>query len=142
MVLRYETLKKPITDDLKKLFKETKLMVLNPQAHFQDISLPIYKVELEKAFELIKLLKQNYPIPQYTIALSKGMKMQFKHPTARYTFDFELSSDFFIENLNGTENITYPKCIISSWQFNNRIFWDFIKIDVVEYNSPIDAEIK
>jgi energy-coupling factor transporter ATP-binding protein EcfA2 len=141
MCERYKVLKRPITDDLKKLFKETKLMVLNPQAHFQDISLPIYKVELEKAFELIKLLKQNYPIPQYTIALSKGMKMQFKHPTARYTFDFELSSDFFIENLNGTENITYPKCIISSWQFNNQIFWDFIKNDAVEYDSPIEQKL-
>lgn len=141
MCERYKVLKKPIADDLKKLFKETKLMVLNPQAHFQDISLPIYKVELEKAFELITLLKQNYPIPQYTIALSKGMKMQFIHPTELYTFDFELSSDFFIENLNGTENITYPKCIITSWQYNNQTFWDFIKSDVVEYNSPIEQKL-
>lgn len=118
MVDRYEALKKPISNDILNNFKQTKLLVLNPQAHFQQLSLPVYKVELEKAFELIKSLKTNYPIPVYTILLSSGMKLQFKHPTENYTFDFELLSDFLLSNLSGNTEIIYPKCKVNSWQYN------------------------
>lgn len=124
MLKRYTDLGKPIAPDLIKIFDETKLMVLNPQAHFQDISLPIYKVELEKAFFLIKELKDKYPIPIYTIVLAKGMKLQFKHPTEDYTFDFELISDLYIDGMNGTTTIELPKCKVVSWQYDTQVFWD------------------
>jgi len=124
MLKRYTDLGKPITIELVKIFDETKLMVLNPQAHFQDISLPIYKVELEKAFYLIDQLKSNYPIPVYTIVLAKGMKLSFKHPTVDYTFDFELISDLYIDGMSGSAIIELPKCRVVSWQYNTQVFWD------------------
>lgn len=125
MINRYLALGKPVSEDIKKSFDETKLMVLNPQAHFQHISMPIYKVELEKAFNLITDLKTDYPIPQYTLLLTKGMKLQFKHPTENYTFDFELLSDFYVDELAGVMTPKYPKCGVTKWQFNGTGFWDF-----------------
>jgi len=123
MVNRYESLSKPIKQDLIKIFEETKLLVLNPQAHFQDVSLPLYKIELDKAFTLIKELKANYPIPEYTILLSKGMKLQFKHPVENYTFDFELLSDFSIDCMSGTRVSNLPKCKVNHWQYNGTDFY-------------------
>jgi len=125
MINRYIALSKPISEDIKKSFDETKLMVLNPQAHFQHISMPIYKVELEKAFDLINDLKADYPIPQFTLLLTKGMKLQFKHPTVDYTFDFELLTDFYVDELAGVITPKYPKCGVIKWQSNGTDFWDF-----------------
>jgi len=125
LINRYIALSKPISEDIKKSFDETKLMVLNPQAHFQHISMPIYKVELEKAFDLIKDLKTDYAIPQYTLLLTKGMRLQFKHPTENYTFDFELLSDFYVDELAGVKTPKFPKCGITNWQYNATDFWDF-----------------
>jgi hypothetical protein len=101
-------------------------MVLNPQAHFQHISAPIYKVELEKALDLIKVLKDEYPIPKFTLLLTKGMKLQFKHPNENYTFDFELLSDFYVDEIAGTMSTKFPKCKVLKWQYNDIDFWDFI----------------
>lgn len=122
MLSRYEALGNPISEEVKKLFSETKLMVLNPQAHFQNISLPVYKVELDKAFELIDKLNNDYPIPFQTILLSKGMQLEFKHPNLNYTFDFELLSDYYIDDLNGAKIVKLPKCQVSKWQYNGTDF--------------------
>jgi ABC-type dipeptide/oligopeptide/nickel transport system ATPase subunit len=125
MINRYIALSKPISEEIKKSFDETKLMVLNPQAHFQHISMPIYKVELEKAFDLIHVLKTDYPIPKYTLLLTKGMKLQFKHPLENYTFNFELLSDFYVDELAGVMTPKFPKCGVLKWQYNGTDFWDF-----------------
>lgn len=125
MINRFIALSKPISEAIKKSFDETKLMVLNPQAHFQHISMPIYKVELEKAFDLIHDLKTDYPIPKYTLLLTKGMKLQFKHPLENYTYNFELLSDFYVDELAGVMTPKFPKCGILKWQYNGNDFWDF-----------------
>jgi energy-coupling factor transporter ATP-binding protein EcfA2 len=113
MVYRYNALGNPVSEDMKKSFDESKLMVLNPLAHFQHISMPIYKIELEKAFELIQAIVTKYPVPKYTILLTKGMKLKFRHPADNYTFDFEMLSDFYFDELSGTTVITYPKCAVT-----------------------------
>lgn len=141
MVERYKNLGINIDATLLQIFKETKLLVLNPQAHFQEISLPIYKVELEKAFYIINELKTKYPIPVYTIVLSKGMKMQFKHPTVNYSFDFELISDLYIDGMNGTTIIEMPKCRVLSWQFNAQAFWDIPTSSIKIPAKPIEQKL-
>jgi len=122
LIERYNALETPISPDIQSNFKQSKLLVLNPQAHFQHLSLPVYKVELERAFDLINELKADYPIPQNTILLTKGMKLQFKHPNENYTFDFELLSDYYFDILNGQQNIVYPKCKVIHWQYNGTDF--------------------
>lgn len=54
-LLRYKNSIPPRIDNM---FKQSKLMVLNPSAHYQKTSFPIYKRELLKAFELIDELKK------------------------------------------------------------------------------------
>jgi hypothetical protein len=123
-VERYEKLGKSISTEIKQAFQTTKLVLLNPQAH-HILTHPVYKIELERAFELINEISNNYPIPSSTILLSKGMILQFKHPNQNYTFDFELLTDFQIDVLNGSIEIILPKCKVISWQFNGLDFWCF-----------------
>ena len=51
-VERYENLNFPISPEIKSAFEQTKLVVLNPQAH-HNITIPVYRIELEKAFKLV-----------------------------------------------------------------------------------------
>lgn len=142
MVVRYEALNNPISDAIKKSFSETKLMVLNPQAHFQNIAMPVYKVELEKAFELIKDLKDNYPIPKFTLLLTKGMKLQFKHPIDNYTFDFELLNEFSVDELAGVLTPKFPKCKVLKWQYNGTDFWDWNDNAARIPRNPIEQRLE
>lgn len=123
---RYINLGHSISNDVKEAFQQTKLMLLNPQAH-HDLSHPVYRLELEKAFKLISDLKTHYPLPTSTILLSKGMQMQFRHPTLNYTINLELLTDFSIDGLNGSTIISLPKCKILIWQYNGTPFWDINK---------------
>lgn len=121
-ISRYEKLNHPFSNLIKDGFQQTKLMLLNPQAH-HNLSHPVYKLELEKAFKLIQDIKTGYPLPTATILLSKGMKLQFKHPSQNYTFDFELLSDFYTDGLNGSNTTVLPKCKILTWEFDGKQFW-------------------
>ena len=140
-VERYQKLTFPIAADIKESFEQTKLMLLNPQAH-HDLSHPVYKLELEKAFKLIDDIKTRCPIPTATILLSKGMKLQFQHPTKNYTFDFELVSDFSVDGLKGATTTVLPKCKVLTWQFNGTDFWDFTTSKAVVIKRPIEQNLK
>lgn len=123
MVSRYSSLGENVDPLILQLFEQTKLMVLNPQAHFQSISMPIYKLELEKGFKLIEELSAKCKIPNYSYLLNKGMILTFRHPSFDYSFTFELLTDFRI--LGNTENSTLelPKCKVLHWQFNGVAFF-------------------
>ncbi len=123
-VERYEKLNHPISATVKFALVQTKLMLLNPQAHY-NLSYPVYSLELENAFKLISHIEANYPIPASTILLSKGMQMRFKHPDQDYTFDFELLSDFTLDGLNGATSLNLPRCRVLHWQYNETPFWNF-----------------
>ncbi len=142
MCERYQTLDKPITQEIKDTFAQTKLLVLNPQAHYQQISMPVYKVELEKAFALIESLKSNYPIPVRILLLSKGMQLRFKHPKENYTFMFELLTDFSLDKLTGVLSTKIPKCTVLGWQFQEKELWDFIKTKSIILSKPIEQDLK
>ena len=120
---RYNAVNKPIPEEINSLFKESKLFVLNPQAHYQNYSFPIYKIELEKAFKLIDKLNL-VSIPERKILLAKGMELEFKHPTLNYTFKFKLLSDFCKDSLNTNSKSIYPKCKVIHWQFEDKDFFD------------------
>ena len=83
-------------------------MVLNPQAHFQRLSQPLYKIELDNAFKLLEDLKKDYPIPLQTILLVKGTVLEFTHPTENYTFECELISDFYIDGFEEKQKLYIP----------------------------------
>ena len=132
---RFSSLGNPLTNKIQESFSQTKLLVLNPQAHFQHISVPFYKVELDQAFSLIDSILADYPIPESTIILDKGMILNFVHPNVNYTVDFELETSFSIDSLKiGTEKLKLPKCKILSWQFKNINYWNVEKNEVTPYS--------
>ncbi|GMU97143.1 MAG: hypothetical protein AMXMBFR50_26580, partial [Ignavibacterium album] len=121
---RYKLLKHPITKDIEEAFAQTKLMLLNPQAH-HSLSYPVYRLELLKAFKLISDIQTKYPVPASQLVLSKGMKLLFEHPTLNYSCEIELCTDFSIDGLNGQTSIILPKCKTLTWQYQGTEFWDF-----------------
>lgn len=138
LVERYNSLGKPLTKDIQESFSQTKLLVLNPQAHFQQIAAPLYKIELDKAFTLIDNIKKNYPIPNSTVILDKGAKIKFKHPNINYSVDFELESSFSTNSLKGlNEQIRIPKCKILHWQFKGVDFWNVEKNVITNYDVKV-----
>ena len=138
LVERFNALSKPIDKHTQELFTQTKLLVLNPQAHFQQISLPLYKVELDKAFELIDKLINDYPIPNSIIILDRDMEIEFNHPNINYSVRFILETDFSINSLLDLDKqIKIPRCKILHWQFKGIDFWNVEKNDVTDYDVKV-----
>jgi energy-coupling factor transporter ATP-binding protein EcfA2 len=137
---RFNILGKPITDDIKKAFKESKLHILNPQAHYQSLSLPVYKNELDKVFQLITDLEAQYPIPQKTLLINKEaiLLFNFIDGTHNYSIKFELITDFYTDELKGTSIIHYPKCKVLTWSYNGNQFWDFAKGQKIVLPKPME----
>lgn len=123
---RYQKLNREVSDEIKQYFKQSKLLILNPAAH-HNLNLPVYKLELERAFILVENIYDNYPIPKLNIILCKGMRLKFKHPYVDYTFEFELENDFATNSIDTGNEVTNPKCKILGWQYDGNDFWDFNK---------------
>lgn len=110
-----------IPADIQRLFDQSKLMILNPSAHNQRLSQPIYKRELQDAFRLVdKLLKLN--LQPNVLLIEKGKRIVFKHPQEHYSFEFELSRDLVRSCITGDND---PKCKIHTWQYKGTEFYDF-----------------
>jgi hypothetical protein len=127
MVERYNILGKEITADIRKAFSESKLHILNPQAHFQSLSLPVYKNELDKVFQLIKDIEADYLVPSKTLLINKETTLLFSfvNGTHNYSIRFELLTDFYTDELGGTVQVNFPKCKVLTWQYNGQEFWKF-----------------
>lgn len=142
---RYDKLNKEISPEIKQYFKQSKLLILNPAAH-HNLNLPVYKLELERAFILVENIYDNYPIPKLDIILCKSMRLKFTHPNENYTFEFELENDFATNSINTGNEVTNSKCKILGWQYNNIKSWDFtnrvIKPYDVESNPMVHDLLK
>lgn len=108
-----------IPEDIKRRFSQSKLMVLNPSAHYQKLSFPIYRKELADAIDLIKDLRA-LSISVKTLLIDTESTLVFKHPLQNYTFVFSLKENMIRGN---QEN---PLCIIKTWKYNDIEFYDFI----------------
>lgn len=120
---RYTALNIKVNPEVKRNFNLTRLILLNPMAH-DSMHYPIYKKELIDAFELIEKIKAH-PVVNQIVVLTKGTKLAFTHPAKNYKFDFELAQDWRLDIYDGIRSITYPKCKVLYWQFNNSSFWNF-----------------
>ena len=108
-----------IPEDIKRRFSQSKLIVLNPSAHYQKLSFPIYRKELSDAIDLIKDLRA-LSISVRTLLIDTESTLVFKHPLQNYTFEFSLKHNM----IRGVEE--NPLCIIKTWQYNDIEFYDFI----------------
>lgn len=113
-----------LTHSIRALYNQSRLMLLNPQAHYNYLSLPVFKKELEQAIDLVTYIDNNCPILEPTILLSSGMHLIFTHPSKNFTYEFILTSDFAKVVENGNSRVSKPLCKILTWQYNNINFCD------------------
>lgn len=137
---RYKKLNKEISPTIKEYFKQSKLLILNPAAH-HNLNLPVYKLELERAFTLVQSIYDEYPVPILDIILSKGMRLKFTHPNENYTFEFELENDFATNSIDTGNEVTNSKCKILRWQYNNIDSWNFTNLVIKPYDVENDPMV-
>ncbi len=130
-LLKYTNSIPPRIDNM---FKQSKLMILNPAAHYQKTSFPIYKRELLKAFGLIDELKK-LNIQVKILLVDKNSKLIFKHPSTNYSFEFQLTQDM-IRGKNED-----PTCKIITWQYNGVDFYSF-QPRIAHGTPPLVSETK
>lgn len=114
---------KSLDPSMQDLFKNSKLLILNVAAHYQRLSNPIYKIELDQVFRLVDYVNSLEKISN-KLVIEKGKQIIFHHPTVDYQFSFELDSDLeIIQDEHIVARI--PKCKNIKWSYNNVDNWDF-----------------
>lgn len=124
MISRYDRIGKSnfIPQKLRNDLETIKLSLLHPQSH-DNLMSPVYKYELQKAFQLITDIKA-IPVIKGIILLSAGMELVFKHPSISYTLTLELLKDWKIDIVGTVKTHDYPRCRLKHWQFNGIDFYD------------------
>lgn len=114
---------KSLEPSMQILFTNSKLLILNVAAHFQRLSNPIYKIELDKVFKLVDYVRSLEKISN-KLVIEGGKRIVFQHPTIDYKCSFELDSDLEIVQ---DEHIVarIPKCKNIRWSYNGVDNWDF-----------------
>ena len=125
---------KSIDKNTQKVFDDSKLLILNPAAHFQRLSNPIYKKELEMTFDLHTQLSHIDRI-ENMLCIEKGKIFNFTHPTKPYKCDFSIDKDFILEQGDRLINVM-PKCKDIHWNYNGIMYYDFEK-GVENQNHPL-----
>lgn len=113
----------PLDPVMQNLFSDSKLLILNVAAHYQRLSNPIYKIELDKVFKLVDYVRSLEKISN-KLVVEGGKRIVFQHPTIDYKCSFELDSDLEIVQ---DEHIVarIPKCKNIRWSYNGVENWDF-----------------
>ena len=125
---------KPLDPVMQNLFSDSKLLILNVAAHYQRLSNPIYRIELDKAFKLVDYVRSLEKISN-KLVIEGGKRIVFQHPTIEYKCSFELDSDLEIVQ---DEHIVarIPKCKNIRWSYNGVDNWDF-ETNQQDSNHPL-----
>ena len=114
---------KPLDPVMQNLFSDSKLLILNVAAHYQRLSNPIYRIELDKAFKLVDYVRSLEKISN-KLVIEGGKRIVFQHPTIDYKCSFELDSDLeIVQDEHLVARI--PKCKNIRWSYNGVENWDF-----------------
>lgn len=123
-----------IPQDLKDIYDQSRLMILNPAVHY-NVSFPIYRRELLQAFKLVEELRK-ITIKSPILLLPKGAKLEFSHPSMPYVFYIETLQDMW---KGEAEN---PNCRIMYWQYDGTDFYDFITKSSKIPSKPIETKLE
>ena len=127
---------KPLDPVMQNLFSDSKLLILNVAAHYQRLSNPIYKIELDKVFKLVDYVRSLEKISN-KLVIEGGKRIVFQHPTIDYKCSFELDSD--LEIVQDEHIVTrIPKCKNIKWSYNGVDNWDF-ETNQQDSNHPLLA---
>ena len=125
---------KSIDLEIVRLFEDSKLLVLNPSAHYQRLSTPIYRNELKTAFTLYNEIVKLQRIER-ELVIEAGKLFEFDYPTANYYCEFKLMKDLVIiegEHLIGM----MPKCSDIKWKYNEIDYYNF-ETGVQDLSNPL-----
>ena len=114
---------KAIDQSKKDLFDNSKLLILNVAAHYQRLSNPIYKIELNQVFALVDYIHSLEKIEKKLI-IPANKTIEFQHPTKPYYCRFELKSDLVIEIGEHIVSVL-PKCQNLFWKYNDIEYYNF-----------------
>lgn len=123
LITFYTNNRKSIDSDIVRLFEDSKLLVLNPSAHYQRLSTPIYRNELITAFSLYNEIAKLQRIER-ELVIEAGKVFEFDYPTANYYCEFKLMKDLVI--IEGEHLISVmPKCSNIKWKYNEIEYFNF-----------------
>ena len=97
-----------ISEQLRNELLQYKDIVFNPSSHF-DLKSPLYKVEIEKAFEIYNILNG---IPKLTIHLLAGMRASLFYTNAalNYSAEYVLRENLYAVTIPGQQvRLSDPK---------------------------------
>lgn len=98
-------------------------IVFNPSSHF-DLKSPLYKVEIEKAFEIHKILNE---IPKLKVHLLAGMRASLFYTNAalHYSAEFTLKDNLYAVVIPDSPiRLSDPKHSLVSYSLNGTAFLD------------------
>ena len=104
-----------------KLFETAKVVLLNPNAHYQNVSKPIYKCELEYALEVANMI-EAIACKNIKVIFRKDTKMKYKD--TRLTIEFALKSQLTLETTNDGIQFNNCQCSIRSFEYNGVANYD------------------
>lgn len=112
-----------ISNALRHQLIQFKDIVFNPASHF-DLKSPLYKIEVEKAFEIYDILNG---IPKLTISLVAGMRASlfYKNTVLNYSAEFILKDNLYTIAIPGqATRLSNPKHSLVTYTRNGIVFLD------------------
>lgn len=123
-----------VSDEICHMFALSKLLILNPAAHYQRLSTPIFRSELINAFRLLGKIKRLKKIER-KLLIPKGTIIEFNHPTKPYYCRFELKTDLILETGDHIVAVI-PKCKDIYWEYNSVKYYNF-ETGKEDKNNPL-----
>lgn len=100
-------------NDLVDSLQIYKSILLNPMSH-SDIESPIYRNDLELAFQTIQDL-EAIALPKRTVIIEKGTLINLSLPAIDYTAQLEIAKDVYIVEHNGAKTETTISFFFKTW---------------------------
>lgn len=122
----YESLQIQPPNELIDALKIYKSIVLNPMSH-NDISSPIYKNDLETAFQVVKML-QKINLPKQEVLIEKSKTFEIEIPSINYIAKVNVSGNIYKIDNNGEITYSEAKFNFLTWSREN-----------IEYAKPVDS---
>lgn len=109
----YEELGIEPPQDLINALQNYKSILWNPMSH-SDIESPIYRNDLELAFQTIQDL-EAIVLPKRTLIIEKGTLFNLSLPAIDYTAQLEIAKDIYIVEHNGAKTETTISFFFKTW---------------------------
>lgn len=90
-----------------------KSILFNPMSH-DDIESPIYRNDLEKAFEIIEELGKII-LPTRRLLIEKGTIFNINLPAVNYTAVIEIANNIYLVENNGAKSISAISFFFKTW---------------------------